>query len=230
LGGLLVAILEGLLLLMLMPDIQNRHVGDTAWVFGSGATMNYLEPSFFDDKLVVSANGGAHYFGVKPAYTFTHHHDFASIPKLAVEHPETVFVVNRQDYHTKATYNGDFENVVVHDPKTQQNSHEAFNPFEHDRPAHAHQLVFGSSSIHGAMHLAAYLGAKNIVLVGVDCGVLDDVVNFDGYPHPTQRPFAVWNRHLALMRDWLRDTYGVNTYSLNPFVNLHLEGHTFGGI
>ena len=54
--------------------------------------------------------------------------------------------------------------------------------------------------------------------------------NHNAYPHVTQRPFAVWNRHLALMRDWLRDTYGVNTYSLNPFVNLHLEGHKFGGL
>ena len=45
---------------MLLLDIQNRHRGETAWVFGSGATMNYLSPEFFDDKLVVGANGGAH--------------------------------------------------------------------------------------------------------------------------------------------------------------------------
>ena len=215
---------------MLLPEIQNRHRGETAWVFGSGATMDYLSPEFFEDKLIVSANGGAHYFGVKPAYTFSHHHEFASIPSLATKHPETVFVVNRQDYHTKAVYSGAYDNVIVHDPKTEQNSHDRFDPFQRDRPAHAHQLVFGSSSVHGAMHLAAYVGASNIVLVGVDCGLLDDNANHNAYPHVTQRPFAVWNRHLALMRDWLRDTYGVNTYSLNPFVNLHLEGHKFGGL
>jgi len=192
--------------------------------------MNYLSPEFFADKLVVGANGGAHYFGVKPAYSFSHHHEFANIPSLATEHPETVFVVNRQDYHTKAVYNGAYENVIVHDPKTEKNSHDKFDPFHHDRPAHADQLVFGSSSVHGAMHLAAYVGAKNIVLVGVDCGILDGDANFDAYPSVTQRQFAVWNRHLALMRDWLKDTYGVNTYSLNPFVNLHLEGHTFQGV
>ena len=101
---------------MLLLDIQNRHRGETAWVFGSGATMDYLSPEFFDDKLIVSANGGAHYFGVKPAYTFSHHHEFACIPSLATKHPETVFVVNRQDYHTKAVYSGAYDNVIVHDP------------------------------------------------------------------------------------------------------------------
>ena len=213
---------------MLMPDIQNRHVGDTAWVFGSGATMNYLEPSFFDDKLIVSTNTSAYQFGLRPDYVFTHHHQGLSdlIPVL----PHTVFVMNRFDYPSRNAYTGDEPNVIVHDPKTEKNSHDRFDPYNADRPAHAHQLVFGSTSVHGAMHLAAYVGAKNIVLVGVDCGVLDDVVNFDTYPFTTQRPFEVWNRHLALMRDWLRDTYGVNTYSLTPFVNLHLEGHKFGGI
>ena len=213
---------------MLMPDIYKRHVGDTAWVFGSGATIDYLNPSFFSDKLVVSVNTSAFEFGVNAAYAFTHHHSFfAGFPE---QYPDSVFVANRFDYPTRNEYPNPPENVIVHDPKTEQNSHDQFDPFERDRPAHTHQLVFGSTSGHGAMHLAAYLGVKNIVLVGLDCGTLDEQVNFEKYPRPTQRPFGVWNRHLILMRDWLRDTYGVNTYSLNPFVNLHLEGHKFGGL
>jgi len=215
---------------MLLPNIQNLHRGETAWVFGSGATMDYLSPEFFDDKLVVGTNGGAHYFGLKPTYAFTHHHEFNGFPSFPAQHPETIFVVNRQDYKTKAIYKADYENVIAQDPKTEENSHDMFDPYAQDRPAHAHQIVFGSSSVHGAMHLAAYVGANNIVLVGVDCGLLDDDANFGVYPHTTQRPFAVWNRHLIMMRNWLRDTYGVNTYSLNPFVNLHLEGHKFGGL
>jgi len=213
---------------MLMPDIQNRHVGDTAWVFGSGATIDYLSPEFFKDKLIVSTNTSAFEFGVKPHYIFTHHHQ--SLSDLIPVMTETVFVMNRFDYPGREEYPGAEPNVIIHNPKTEKNSHDRFDPYNADRPAHAHQLVFGSTSVHGAMHLAAYVGAKNIVLVGVDCGKLDDKVNFETYPYTTQRPFEVWSRHLALMRDWLRDTYGVNTYSLNPFVNLHLEGHSFGGI
>jgi hypothetical protein len=78
------------------------------------------------------------------------------------------------------------------------------------------------------MHLAALLGAVDIVLVGVDCGVVDGGVNVADYYEQTQRSFPTWNDHLILMRNWLRDTYGARVYSLNPFVNLHLEGHRFG--
>lgn len=211
-----------------MPDIYNRHVGETAWVFGSGATMNYLSPDFFKNKLTVSTNASAYHFGITPDYIFSHHH--SRLTDLVPVLKNTIFVVNRYDYPTNNSYPGDETNVIVHDTKTRENSHHLFDPFERDRPAHIHQLVFGSTSVHGSMHLAAYLGAKNIVLVGVDCGTLDAAVNFIDYPIPTQRSFVVWNRHLAVMRDWLKETYNVNTYSLNPFVNLHLEGHTFGGI
>lgn len=213
---------------MLLIDIQNRHVKDTAWVFGSGATMNYLDPSFFADKLIISTNMGAFDFGATPAYAFTHHH--SKFHKEATFHPNTVFIANEFDYPSTNRWSNPPKNVIVHKPKTEQNSHDQFDPFEGDRPAHAHQLVFGSSSVHGAMHLAAYVGARNIVLVGVDCGVLDGAVNFENHRNDTQRSFGTWNRHLVLMRDWLKETYGVNTYSLNPFVNLHLEGHNFGGI
>ena len=213
---------------MLLLDIQNRHQGETAWVFGSGATLYYLSPSFFTDKLSISTNMGAFDFGISPAYAFTHHH--SKFHDEASFHPDTVFVANEFDYPSTNRWNDPPANVIIHKPKTERNSHDQFNPFEHDRPSHAHQLVFGSSSVHGSMHLAAYVGARNIVLVGVDCGVLDGLVNFDEYRNTTQRSFGTWNKHLALMRDWLLDSYGVNTYSLNPFVNLHLEGHKFGGL
>jgi hypothetical protein len=212
---------------MLMTDIQNRNLGETAWVLGSGASLNFLQPSFFDDKFVVSTNAVAMHFGAKASYAFTHHH--REFQNISSAYPHTVFVANRFDYPTSREWTNPGQNVIVHDPKTRENSHDLFDPFERDRPAHVHQLVFGSSSVHGAMHLAAYVGAKNLVLVGVDCGTIDGSVNFDRYPKPTEQPFTIWNRHLILMRDWLVKSYGVNVYSLNPFVNLHLEGHRFDG-
>jgi len=210
---------------MLMPDIHNTHVGETAWVMGSGSTLNFIERSFFDDKLVVSTNMASFDFGITPAFAFTHHHSY--LRDHAPKNPSTIFVANQFDYPSRDEWVNPPSNVIIHKPKTEKNSHAQFNPFEQDKPAHAHQLVFGSSSGHGAMHLAAYLGVRNIVLVGIDCGVIDGQTNFDDYSVRSPYPFEVWNRHLVLMRNWLRDTYNVNVYSLNPFVNLHLEGHTF---
>lgn len=213
---------------MELKELRNIHAGETAWVFGSGGTMNFLDPKFFDGKLVVSANMGAYYFGLTPNYVFTHHH--TNINEYAVKLPETFFVVNRWETPVFTEYVNPLANVIVHEQKHKENSFSGFNPYERDQPEHEDQLVFGSTSVHGAIHLGAYMGALDIVLVGIDCGVLDDAVNVDEYPQPTQLSFQVWNQHLALMRDWLRDTYGARIYSLNPFVNLHLEGHKIGGI
>lgn len=210
---------------MKLPDLRMRHAGETAWVFGSGASLNFVDPRFFDDKLVISTNGAAFHFGAKPRYAFTHHHRI--FHALAADHPDTIFVANRFDYPTRDEWPAPApENVVIHEPATIENSQVHFTPYGADRPG-PDQLVFGSSSVHGSMHLAAYLGCAAIVLVGVDCGALDGEVNFRKYPHATQRSFRVWSEHLVLMKRWLAETYGVSVYSLNPFVSFQLEGHTY---
>jgi hypothetical protein len=79
------------------------------------------------------------------------------------------------------------------------------------------------------MHLAAWLGASSIVLVGADCGVLDGKERIEGYPQG-DNPWSIYNHHHKLMKDWLADKYGVGVYSLNPFINLNLEGHRFEGV
>jgi hypothetical protein len=141
-----------------------------------------------------------------------------------------VHVVNAKEYPSLDPYEGDLtKRVILHTPNTWANSHSSFDPFGKDRPGE-HQLVFGSTSGHGAMHLAAYMGAKSIVLVGFDVGLLDGETNVAGYPHQTHHAFADWNRHWIAMKHWVHETYGANTYSMIPFVNLNLEGHTFKGV
>jgi hypothetical protein len=77
------------------------------------------------------------------------------------------------------------------------------------------------------MHFAAYLGAAHIVLVGADCGLLDNSSNFAGYGIG-DNPFDVWQRTLTGVADQIRAT-GTSVHSLNPFVNFALEGHSFHG-
>jgi hypothetical protein len=209
-----------------LADLIDTRKGETAWVFGSGATLNFIDPAFFDRKLVVSTNLAAMSFGLSPDFVFSNHHSNINSP--AEKSPDTIFVVNRYETPEPVEYVKGMPNVVVSDSKTVHNSFGSFDPYGRDKPDRPDQLVFGSTSTHGAMHLAALLGAIDIVLVGVDCGVLDSVVNVTDYPEQTQRSFPVWNDHLVVMRNWLRDTYGARVYSLNPFVNLHLEGHRFG--
>jgi hypothetical protein len=43
------------------------------------------------------------------------------------------------------------------------------------------------------------------------------------------RILSLYERDHRRMKDWLVANYGVTVYSLNPFINLNLEGHTFTG-
>jgi hypothetical protein len=210
---------------MELSGLRNRHQGETVWVLGSGPSLNFIDPSFFDGKTVVSTNLVAQQLGIRAQYAFAHHHEDAhkllgsadfvvtlthdtDLPRLTWQfelHPSLVFI--RQDYVDPV---GEYWDV-----------------FGQHRPAED-TLVYGSSSLHGSMHLAAWVGAAHIVLVGADCGAIDGAHRLHGYPQGDQ-PWAIYNRHHKAMKDWLVETYGVTVYSLNPFINLHLEGHQFYG-
>jgi len=117
---------------------------------------------------------------------------------------------------------------VVTFPTTTGRPGTSFNPSGKDWPTLDNSLVIGSSSIHGSMHLAAYLGAKFIVLVGADCGTLGGAERVDGYVQG-EHPWELYELHLRDMKQRLFEMYGCQVYSLNPFINYSLEGTQYRG-
>ena len=93
----------------------------------------------------------------------------------------------------------------------------------------------------GAMHLAAYMGAKNVFLCGIDCGWVDGRLYYNGYDmsqtiasmgkEEFEKYMESWlmrSEHLIMrMRTRLKEVYDCNTYSLVPFVGMGLEGHRY---
>jgi hypothetical protein len=85
------------------------------------------------------------------------------------------------------------------------------------------------------MHIAAYMGAKHIMLCGHDCGTLDQRVTYAGYyaDEIDAASYTDWLNEIEpqtiALKARLREVYGCGTYSLNPFVNLGLEGHVYSG-
>jgi hypothetical protein len=97
-------------------------------------------------------------------------------------------------------------------------------------------LYVSWSSITSAMHFGAYLGAKNIIMVAHDCGELDDKSWVDGYVYDTWDKTKVEeakerNKQFEIqsiaVKGKLKQLYGCNVYSLNPFINYNLEGVKF---
>lgn len=206
-------------------DYQGVHEGETIYVFGSGATLNYLAPSFFDDKICVATNFCGSVFGLARYYVFSHYHA-DSVLEARRDESIAVFTPHRE-HGTDAEFLVEVSKVVTF-PTTTGRPGTSFNPSGKDWPTLDNSLVIGSSSIHGAMHLAAYLGAKFIVLVGADCGSLGGSDRVDGYV-PGDSHWALYEQHLRDMKQRLFEMYGCQVYSLNPFINYSLEGTQYRG-
>ena len=219
---------------MELSDLKDMYAGETVWVFGSGGTLNYLDPGFFADKVVVSTNLAAVAFGVeRPHFVFSHYHGSA---QQALD-LGLVAVTLLCDTLTFLPWQNDVpDNLVLIKQDAYVGPSDRWNPASTHRPR-PDSLVYGSSSLHGAMHLAAHVGASHIVIVGADCGRLDGTANLHGYlplgdgkGGPEQdRILSLYERDHRRMKQYIADNYGIPVYSLNPFINLNLEGHRFVG-
>jgi hypothetical protein len=204
-------------------DFRRQQWGATIYVVGSGATLNHLPAGFLEDKIVVCINRSGEALGLDDFYSVTHYHHDAHI--LADARPDLPVIVPmvEQGIGTPAKTRPTQPNVFF--VETNQQMYSAFNAEEH-WPTNEDHLVCGPTSLHMGMHFAAYLGAWFIVLVGADCGVLDDRDAVDGYAPGDPKPFAVWEEQLPKVSRKIR-SMGVGVVSLNPFVSLALEGHRF---
>jgi len=201
----------------------------TFYVIGSGSTLDYIDPGFFVGANVIAVNEVATRLGMYNMdinlYTFSHYHHetFA----LAEMYPGHQFHLPEGDRGFAGKPTERYRNVTFypHYPTT-------FD-FDPSKKWPKDGILMGSTSVHGAMHLACKMGATNIVLVGVDCGELDGKVNHGQYVSGNLAGggslewLARWDDHLRQVKRVLTEEYGVRIYSLNPFVNFNLEGHTW---
>lgn len=210
---------------MLLEELHNRHEGDTIWVLGSGPSLNFLKPEFFHDKVTISTNFSARMLGHDPDYSFSHYHKNA----INLLSDSGIVVTIEKDTVSGEGWQGKKPAHLVLAP-TQYNHPpgSAWNPMDSHRPF-AGTIAYGSSSLHGSMHLAAIMGARFIMLVGADCGQLDGEDRVEGYPDG-DKLWNLYNQHHQAMKNYLHHDYGVEVYSLNPFINLNLEGHKFEGV
>jgi hypothetical protein len=206
-----------------LDDLRDRHAGETVWVTGSGPSLSFIDPQFFANKTTVAVNYSAGLHGFTPTYLFSHYHD--NIFKKM--EPATIGVTLERDTLTNQPWQDPPDNLVFYPHEASKPAGEGWDPY--DRPPLEGSLVYGSSSLHGAMNLAAFVGAKYIVLVGADCGTIDGQHRIEGYPGGGT-PWSIYESHNRRMKQWLKENYGCDVYSLNPFLNFNLEGHTFQGV
>lgn len=218
-----------------LSNLKNIHSGSDIYIIASGASLNHIDPSFFVNKLTI---------GVNQVY----------------RKYKCNYIVRKESSHIKESIDSgakvicsmwDSGDITKGKKKknSQGNENLPFYVFEHLENRHTQidlsvigtdKIIVSYSTITSALHVAAYLGAKNIILVGHDCGLINDKFVFDGYYkgiHET--PWKNWDDYVnwlkvieeqtIITKKALTKHYGCNIYSLNPFVNYNLEGNKFVG-
>ena len=208
---------------MILDDLKNKHAGETVWVVGSGKSLTFVDPAFFDDKVTVSINLSARLHNFTPTYLFSHYHQVVAENLNA----QSVAVTLERDTLSNERWGDAPDNVCFFPHASSKPAGVKWDPYL--KPPLPDSLVYGSSSLHGAMHLGAHMGARFLMLVGADCGTIDGEHRIAGYPDGN-KPWLVYEHHNRKMKQWLRERYGCDVYSLNPFLNFNLEGHTFEGV
>jgi len=201
------------------------------YVLGSGPTLDHIDPDFFIGSNVIAVNEAAERLKLYDRdinlHTFSHYHGLLN---LATQHPNHQFHLPEGDRGFEGKPSLSLSNVTFypHYPTVFE--------FDASRRWPEGGILVGSTSAHGAMHLACKLGATSIILVGVDCGLLDGKTNHGEYVSGNLADgdvlawLARWDQHLRDVKRVLIEEYGVRVYSLNPFVNLNLEGHEWVGV
>lgn len=203
------------------------------YVLGSGPSLTFIEPGFFIGKHVIATNLVGDRLGLydMPINLLTHSHYHQDTYLLAETYPHHRFWTPQGDQGFPGSPGRTDLGNVVHYPH--QPTRYDFNVDTAWPPPGG--LLVGSTSLHGSMHLACLHGASTIILVGADCGMIDGQPNHHDYQSgnlihdDTMQWLRRWEQHLRAVKARLVHEYGVRIYSLNPFINFNLEGHTWQG-
>lgn len=188
------------------------------FVVAGGASMAHYPAGFFDDghKFVIGVNRAAALFRC----------DYTVWKEIPQRFGGESIVVARHPWGDITKPENTFGDFVFDHPA---NGLEKVN-----WPEDPNQLVVSFSTITSALHLAAYMGFRTILVAGHDCGSVDGMMNPPGYlpPNPnTSQNYAHWLTKIepqtVEVRRKIAESYGAHVVSLNPFASLRLEGHTF---
>ena len=218
-----------------LTELKNKYANQDIWIVLAGPSMDYVNHEFFENKIVLGTNQVYKHYPCDyvimkdcmevPRYT-------RSIEQLESKNIPLIY----SEYF--AGNDGEAKNIANHSNAYYFKHNSKRNSFEYGiENLSEDEIISSKSTVTSTMHIAAYMGAKNIILCGHDCGRLDGNLYYDGYMEKDWRSSENWpgiskrtneiEDETLRVRNYLMKTYNCNIHSLNPFLNFGLEGHTF---
>jgi len=186
--------------------------------------MDYIRPCFFMNKTVIGINRVYEFFPVD--YVIIHH---GHLGQGIIDGGLTLIVSMHDMGYLEKPVNHYQGWYYQYQHKNQGLMNIDYSYLESDTG-----LVIGGSTTINAMSFAYFLGAKNIILCGIDGGSINGKINFAGY-YDYSKPgsFDHQVRHANRTRKIIKEfadvlrMKGVCVYSINPFMDLTLEGNKY---
>lgn len=217
------------------------HAGEDIYILASGKSVDFIDNSFFKDKIIIGTNQV--YKKISCKYLLRKEAELMN-EVINANDKKTIHFVSEgacgqtDPQNKKITLNAlkevDTSNVVLYP----HNDNKCESPII--SIPKGDMLIVSHSTITTAIHLAAYMGAKNIILVGHDCGTINGECNFKGYHNNEtykivhakgKDDYVLWLKKIEdntiRLKKLLIEKYGCNIYSLNPFINFNLEGNVY---
>jgi hypothetical protein len=203
-----------------ITELKDELRDQDVYVIAAGPSAGFIEPSFFDNKPCIGVNEVWRHFNVD--YMVYKELNRGYVPDAA-----TLIVAKHKTGCLK------FEENQIADGYIFEHADNQLTEIDLSVIG-TDKIVVSFSTITSAVHIAAYMGAANVILVGHDCGKLDGRANMNGYPEPKYENYdnflASIEPQTIAVREKLKEIYSCNIYSLNPFVNFGLEGHIYAQI
>lgn len=208
-----------------ISELRGQHSGQDVFVIGSGASLAFYDRSFFNDRVTICVNWSVTFIDA-PSYCVAKEPS-ARLHGYCQRHGIKLVTCRERCGKPGGQPNDHTDGAYLFHPRANASA---------DR-ASTNTLERSASSITSALHLAAYLGARSVILVGHDCGTIDGHWHLDGYD--TKDACTPPGRYLDWLkrRDIEKDTrrvknnittiWGVPVVSLLPWVNAGCEGHSY---
>lgn len=218
--------------------LKGAEAGKDIYVIAAGASCDHIDPSFFEGKCVIGVNRVFSRYACN--YVIMKEHPSAR-HEAALRRTSAIPIVSKWDTGNIRQGKQRPNHQLYPDSR-----YYFFDHLENKREkvdvsvidGTTDKIVVSYSTITSAIHIAAYLGARNIIIVGHDCGLLDGREAFKGYyetynvsPWKSEDEYKQWlamiEGQTLAVKEKVKEIYGCNIFSLNPFINFGLEGHVY---
>ena len=216
-----------------ITELKNIHKGEDIWIIGAGSSMDYVDPSFFKNKITIGVNQMFQYFPCE----YVVGRDL----QVRVRWDETVKELsNRKDI--KFLYSRHHQGHGGENPIIPSDNFYEFESGINDdikglECIGTDKMVAIRTTLNTCINIAGYMGAKNIMICGKDEGKINGNLYYKGYVKDKWPDAGNWNgiehwlylteKNTMMVRDRVKEVYDCNIHSLNPFINFKLEGNEY---